>query len=74
MKNYQNFIEINHKVLLGKPVIKGSRVSVELILRKMSQGAKKEDIIEMYPNLKNAEIEACFEYAADVLANEEVLA
>ncbi|MCA0365943.1 MAG: DUF433 domain-containing protein [Spirosomataceae bacterium] len=74
MKNYQNFIEINHQVLLGKPVIKGSRVSVELILRKMSQGAKKEDIIEMYPNLKNAEIEACFEYAADVLANEEVLA
>lgn len=74
MKNYQNFIEINHQVLLGKPVIKGSRVSVELILRKMSQGAKKEDIIEMYPNLKNAEIEACFEYAADILANEEVLA
>ena len=74
MKNYQNFIEINHQILLGKPVIKGSRVSVELIFRKMSQGAKKEDIIEMYPNLKNAEIEACFEYAADILANEEVLA
>ncbi|MBK9509227.1 MAG: DUF433 domain-containing protein [Cytophagaceae bacterium] len=74
MKNYQNFIEINHQILLGKPIVKGSRIAVELILRKMSQGAKKEDILEMYPNLKNEEIEACFEYAADILANEEVLA
>ena len=74
MKTYQNFIEINHQILLGKPIVKGSRIAVELILRKMSQGAKKEDILEMYPNLKNEEIEACFEYAADILANEEVLA
>ncbi len=74
MKNYQNFIEINHQILLGKPIVKGSRIAVELILRKMSQGAKKEDILKMYPNLKNEEIEACFEYAADILASEEVLA
>jgi len=74
MKNYQNFIEINHQILLGKPIVKGSRIAVEFILRKMSQGAKKEDILKMYPNLKNEEIEACFEYAADILANEEVLA
>ena len=74
MKTYQNFIEINHQILLGKPIVKGSRIAVEFILRKMSQGAKKEDILKMYPNLKNEEIEACFEYAADILANEEVLA
>ena len=57
--------------MLGKPVIKGIRLTVELILRKLAQGAIANDIIKMYPDLNNDKISAVLEYAADVIANEE---
>ena len=45
-------IEINPKVMLGKPVIRGTRIPVELILRKLSDGASEADILDGYPALK----------------------
>jgi uncharacterized protein (DUF433 family) len=42
--------------MLGKPVIKGTRISVELILKKLSEGASKTQLIEMYPSLTNEHI------------------
>ena len=73
MKNYLEFIESNHTIMLGKPVIKGTRLTTELILRKLSQGATFEDLVEMYPDFNKAQYQAVLEYAADVLANEEIL-
>lgn len=55
-------IETNYTVMLGKPVIKGTRITVELILRKISGGYSFEDILEMYPNLETKDILACVEY------------
>jgi uncharacterized protein (DUF433 family) len=49
--------------MLGKPVLKGTRISVELILRKLSQGATLENIIEMYPSLNVLQYHAILEYA-----------
>jgi len=43
-------IEINPKVMLGKPVIRGTRIPVELILRKLGEGATEEDLLDAYPN------------------------
>ncbi len=59
MKKYKDLIEENHKILLGKPVLKGTRISVELILGKLSQGATKTDLKEMYPNITEEQINAC---------------
>ncbi|MCP9753867.1 DUF433 domain-containing protein [Lacihabitans sp. CCS-44] len=73
MKKYRNHIEENHNILLGKPVLKGTRIGVEIILRKLSQGASFEDIKSMYPDVTKDEISACLEYAADIVANEEAL-
>jgi len=42
-------IELNPSVLLGKPVIRGTRISVELLLRKLSEGAKEADLLDAYP-------------------------
>jgi uncharacterized protein (DUF433 family) len=64
-------IEINPKIMLGKPVIRGSRITVELILRKLSEGAKVEELLDAYPNLKPEDIRTALAYAADTLANEE---
>ena len=73
MKNYSNFIESNPSILLGKPVPKGTRIPIELILRKLSQGATIENLFEMYPTFSLIQYQAILEYAADLITNEEVL-
>jgi len=51
-------IEINPQILAGKPVIKGTRISVELILRMLSQGISVEEILEEYPHLTEEDVKA----------------
>ena len=51
-------IEINPRVMLGKPVIRGTRIPVELILRKLSEGASEADLLDAYPNLTREDIQA----------------
>ena len=66
-------IEVNPRVMLGKPVIRGTRIPVELILRKLSEGASEADLLEAYPGLTRDDIHAAMRYAADTLAHEEVV-
>jgi len=66
-------IEINPKVMLGKPVIRGTRIPVELILRKLSEGAAEADLLDAYPRLSRQDIQAAIGYAADTVAHEETL-
>ena len=66
-------IEVNPNVLLGKPVIRGTRISVELLLRKLSEGAREADLLDAYPRLTREDIQAAIGYAADTLAHEETV-
>jgi len=66
-------IEVNPKIMLGKPVIKGTRIPVELILRKMSEGSTETELLEAYPHLTKQDIQAAVRYAADTIAHEETL-
>jgi len=61
------------KIMLGKPVIKGTRITVELILRKLSEGAKISDILIMYNHIKEEDVLAALTYASDVVSKEEML-
>ena len=61
------------KVMLGKPTIRGTRVTVELILRKLAEGATEADLVEAYPQLTPEAIHAAMAYAADTLAHEELV-
>jgi uncharacterized protein (DUF433 family) len=65
-------IEIDPAVMLGKPVIRNSRVSVELVLRKLAEGASVADLLDAYPRLEEADIRACLAYAADTVAHEVI--
>jgi uncharacterized protein (DUF433 family) len=67
-----NRIEINPKVMLGKPVIRGTRIPVELLLRKLSEGASEGDLLDAYPALKPEDIKAALAYAAETIAHEEI--
>ncbi|MGH7802395.1 MAG: DUF433 domain-containing protein [Thermodesulfobacteriota bacterium] len=51
-------IKINPKVMMGKAVIRGTRITVELILRKLSEGASEADLLNAYPRLTREDIEA----------------
>jgi uncharacterized protein (DUF433 family) len=57
-------IEINPKIMLGKPVVKGSRITVELILRKIAEGADERALLEAYPHLAIDDLHAAVRYAA----------
>lgn len=67
-------IEINPKAMMGKPVIKGTRIPVELILRKLGEGATVEDLLDGYPSLSREDIQAALTYASKTLACEETVA
>ncbi|MEO8149660.1 MAG: DUF433 domain-containing protein [Bacteroidia bacterium] len=71
--NYKDRIIANPKVMLGKPVIKGTRITVELILTKLSDDDTVEGILKSYPHITRADIMACIAYAADVISNEAML-
>ncbi|MBX7252703.1 MAG: DUF433 domain-containing protein [Candidatus Promineofilum sp.] len=66
-------IEIDPNVMLGKPVIRGTRLPVELIVRKLSEGATEADILDAYPRLVMEDIRAALAYAADLLAHEVII-
>jgi uncharacterized protein (DUF433 family) len=66
-------IEMNPKVMLGKPVIRGTRIPVELILRKLGEGATDQDLLDAYPHLRREDIRAAMTYAAVALAHEEIV-
>jgi uncharacterized protein (DUF433 family) len=55
-------IEINPKVMLGKPVMRGTRIPVELILRQLSEGATTADLPDAYPRLTKEDIQAALSY------------
>jgi uncharacterized protein (DUF433 family) len=67
-------VEINPSVMQGKPVIRGTRIPVELLLRKLAEGATIEDLLDAYPRLAANDIRAALAYAADTIAHETVLA
>ena len=67
-------ISADPNVMLGKPCIKGTRITVELILRKLGAGRSFADLLDAYPHLTEADLLAALAFAADYMQNETVLA
>ncbi|HEV3203155.1 MAG TPA: DUF433 domain-containing protein [Gemmataceae bacterium] len=68
---WQDYIEERKEVMLGKPVFKGTRLTVEHVLREMGTGISTPELLHNYPRLKPEHLQAAMQYAADVLAMEE---
>ena len=66
-------IAIDPAVMMGKPVIRGTRITVELILRNLAGGASESDLLEDYPQLTAEDIRAAIAYGAASVAREEVV-
>jgi len=68
MDNWQERIEVNPKVLLGKPVIRGTRIAVELIVDLLAEGWTQEQILDNYPRLTREDILAALKYASETVS------
>ncbi|MGJ7032038.1 DUF433 domain-containing protein [Niabella hirudinis] len=72
--NYSEFIESDASIMLGKPLIKGTRISVEQIILRLSEGATIPQLQDAYPPLSREAILAALAYASDVISHEQVIA
>jgi len=66
-------IEINQSVMMGKPVIRGTRITVEPLLRKLAEGGSEQELLEDYPFLTIEDVRAAIAYGAAGVAHEEVV-
>ena len=68
--NWRDYIVSNPEVLLGKPVLKGTRISVELVLELLSNGWTEQMIFQSYPLLKEDHLKAIFSYLRECMEQE----
>ena len=68
MENLMQRITFNERVLHGKPLIRGLRISVEMILELLAKGASGQEVLEDYPELEPADIQAALSYAQQLVA------
>ena len=73
MDTKQEVIVRNLAIMNGKPTINGTRITVELILKKLSEGATVVDLLKIYPQITTSQILATLDYAATIISNEELL-
>ncbi len=66
-------IDIDPAIMMGKPVIRGTRITIELILRKLAKGASERDLLKDYPHLTTEDIRAAVAYDAASVTHEEVV-
>jgi uncharacterized protein (DUF433 family) len=70
--NWKERITIDQSVLVGKPVVKGTRLAVEFIVDLLAQGWSESDLLKNYPGLTKDDIQACLQYASAILHAEKV--
>lgn len=69
---YRDRIVVDPDILAGKPVVKGTRIPVELVLKRLSQDLNIRTLFQVYPRLTEDDVKACLEYAQSLVEGEEV--
>lgn len=72
--DWRTRIVVDPAVLVGKPVIKGTRISVELVIDLLGRGYTPQQVLAQYPHLTAEDVQACLAYASEVLRSERVYA
>ncbi len=70
--NWQERIIVDPKILVGKPIIKGTRLAVEFIVDLLAQGWTESEILRNYPGITHDDITACLKYATSILKAEKI--
>src|SRR6266404_3327580 len=72
MISWEDRITLDPKVLVGKPVVKGTRLAVEFIVERLADGWSEQQLLDNYPGLTHEDISACLHYASEILKSERV--
>ena len=72
--NWKDRIEVNPAVLVGKPIIKGTRISVELILDRMADGWSMEDVLSSYPHISREDVLAALSFSSELFKEKTFVA
>ena len=72
--DWKDRIEVNTEVLVGKPIIKGTRISVKLILDRVADGWTMEDLLAAYPTIKRDDVLAALSFASELFKEETFVA
>ena len=70
--NWRERIEVDPQVLVGKPVVRGTRLAVEFVLEMVASGVPESEILANYPRLAHDDILACVAYAAETIKGERI--
>jgi len=70
--NWREHITVDPEILVGKPVVKGTRLAVEFIVELLSQGWSEDEVLRNYPGLSREDVQACLAYAVERLKSEKV--
>lgn len=73
MEELMDRITIDPQIMVGKPVIKGTRITVNLIVQLLANGETETEILEEYPDLKKEDVKAALLYASECLDHEEII-
>lgn len=71
-ENLLERITVNQKVMVGKPTVRGMRITVEQILRALSRGISEQELLEEYPELEQEDFRAVFAYVTGLVEGEQV--
>jgi uncharacterized protein (DUF433 family) len=72
--NRKDHIVVNPEVLVGKPIVKGTRISVELLLDRFADGWSYDDILQAYPHLTREQVQAALAFASEIFKEDRFVA
>ena len=70
--DWHDHVTVDPRILVGKPVVKGTRISVEMVIDLLAAGWTQQQILDSYPSLKADDVRACLAYASKILHSEKV--
>ena len=70
--DWRDRITVDRRILVGKPVVKGTGISVEMVVDLLAAGWTHEQVLDSYPTLRPEDIRACLAYASELLHSEKV--
>ena len=70
--DWRDHIGVDPQILVGKPIVKGTRISVELVIDLLASGWTEQQVLDSYPTLNANDVRACLAYASEILHSEKV--
>jgi uncharacterized protein (DUF433 family) len=70
--DWHDHVTVDPRILVGKPVVKGTRISVEMVIDLLAAGWTQQQILDSYPSLRLDHVRACLAYASEILHSEKV--